>query len=399
MRLAKAGNALFFGFLFFIFVNLILQYVVNVKYSFPEPHHFRGETIYNPYSNFDGTKWQIANFHAHAWKPFDGRDKLTHSRALDSLYRYLGYKIISISDYQTINNFESKNEWFIPVYEHGFQYYKNHQLILNAGNVDWHDFPFRQTLNNKQFILDHLKKNPSVITTIVHPVYRKAYSSNDLKYLSNYNCLEIANHDYVFRSCYDTILSYGHPVFLMADDDAHNLLQPEDVGVSFNLVNSDLVTDSVMSALRKGLSVGVKFNISALTGNDQKKAALKMLPAISSVSLRNDTITIGLSQPVKTITFIGQNGMLKKRITGSKEGSYGFTNTDTYIRTEIECNDGTIYFFNPFFRYDGKHLTDYSAAYDPVKTWTWRFAIFILLIFTLLWLHPEKEYVIKRSSL
>ena len=46
---------------------------------------------------------------------------------------------------------------------------------------------------------------------------------SDLRYLSNYNCLEIANHERPFTTYYDTILSAGHPVFIMADDDTHDL--------------------------------------------------------------------------------------------------------------------------------------------------------------------------------
>ncbi len=126
-----------------ILVILVLQYVVNARYTFPEPHPFSGSYIYNPYRNIDSSKWRLANFHAHT-RLYLGltNGALNTDESLDSLYKYLGYSIISISNYQSINAFESKNKWYVPVYEHGFLYYKSHQLVLNAKKVNWQDFPF-----------------------------------------------------------------------------------------------------------------------------------------------------------------------------------------------------------------------------------------------------------------
>ena len=144
------------GFCILILVLLILQFVVNPKYAFPDPHAFHGGYIYNPYRNIDSTKWRRANFHAHARKFFEQSVKAKRSISyIDSLYRSFGYDIISISDYQFINRYESKNKWYIPVYEHGYQYYKNHHLVLNAKKVSWLDFPFRQTLSNKQNVINN----------------------------------------------------------------------------------------------------------------------------------------------------------------------------------------------------------------------------------------------------
>lgn len=374
------------GICIFILIILILQYAVNPKYSFPEPQAFNGDYIYNPYRNFDRAKWRMANFHAHTRKIFDQAKSASRSNPLlDSLYRSFGYNIICISDYQTINNYESKNEWFVPVYEHGYQYYKNHQLVLNAKKVNWLDFPFPQTLSNKQYIIDQLKKDTTALITIVHPMYRKAYSYKDFRYLSNFNCLEIANSKHLFISYYDSILSAGHPVFLMADDDVHDLKNIKDNVSSFNLINTDLFRDSILYSLRTGRSIAVKLNISSFKTNQEKRAAVLKLPEVSSISFKNDTITVSLNQSVKIIKFIGQNGTEKMRILNCSTGSYSFGKQDTYIRTEIECNDSTIYFLNPFFRYNGIRLTYYKASYNVLETWALRSALLciLLLIFTI----------------
>lgn len=385
MNLLKLIKYFLFGIFILIFIALIFQYVVNVKNTFPEPHPFKGEFIYNPYRNFDESKSRMANFHSHD-RNFFGNEKeaVLAIQGLDSLYRYLGYDIISISDYQRINYYESKNKWFVPVYEHGFQYYKTHQLVLNAKKVSWLDFPFRQTLSNKQFIIDQLKKDTTSVITIVHPIYIKAYSFRDFKYLNNYNCLEIANHERHFSECYDTILSEGHPVFIMADDDGHHVTEMNNVGSSFNLVNCDLVRDSVLYALSTGRSIGVKFNLNSFTTNEEKKTALLKLPEIKSIAFNNDTLTVSLNQAVKTIKFIGQRGTVRNKIADCSTGSYFFGRHDTYIRIEIECNDGTVYFLNPYFRYNGIKLTDYAPSINVLKTWAWRSALLVILILTLI---------------
>jgi hypothetical protein len=367
--------------LIFIVIALILQFGINVKYKFPEPHPFNGGYLYNPYSNIDTSMWKISNFHAHTHK-FAGNTNTTlkNSWSLDSLYSYLGYDIISISDYQNINKFESKKLWYIPVYEHGYQYYKNHQLVLNAKKVNWTDYFFRQTLNNKQFVLNRLKKDTSVLVTIVHPILRKAYSSNDFKYLTNYDCLEVANNKYLFISNYDTVLSCGHQVFLMADDDEHNLKNPNDCGSAFNMINGVAVSDSILKNLKRGRSIAVKFNLNFYKSFESKKAAIHSLTKLLRFSVQNDTISLSMNKAVKTIKFIGQQGIEKKIITDNKTGSYFFSENDTYIRIEIECTDGTLLFLNPVFRYNGVLRSENSPPVDVKKTRMNRIIIITLLL-------------------
>jgi hypothetical protein len=397
MKIFKIINKFLLGLCILIFVLLILQFVVNSKYTFPEPHAFQGSYIYNPYRNIDSTKWIRANFHAHTRKFFGQSDKARRSIPyIDSLYKSFGYDIISISDYQFINRYESKNKWYIPVYEHGYQYYKNHHLVLNAKKVSWLDFPFRQTLSNKQNVINNLKKDPSALITIVHPTYRKALSSNDLKYLGNYNCLEIANHERLFTASYDTVLSNGHPVFIMADDDCHDLANIKEVNNSFNVINTDLVKDSILNALSYGRSFGVKLNASTFKTNEDKREAFLNLPKIDKITFQNDTLRISLSQSVKTIKFIGQHGIEIGRFTDCSRGSCIFRKEDTYIRTEIECNDGTLYFLNPLFRYDGIRLTDFVPTLNVFKTWTWRLTFFCLLLLIFIIWYRKRCITVKK---
>jgi hypothetical protein len=215
-------------------------------------------------------------------------------------------------------------------------------------------------------------------------VYRKAYSYANLKYLGNYELLEIANHDRLFQSYYDTILSEGHPVFLIADDDSHEMDNIKEICSSFNLINTDLVRDSVLKSIRTGRSVGVKFNLSSFKTNQEKKAALLKLPRISSITFKNDSLSVSLSKEVRTIKFIGQHGREKRRIENCSTGTYLFSASDTYIRTEIEGYDGTIYFLNPFFRYNGINMPEYVPKRNILKTWVCRSSAIVLLLFSII---------------
>ena len=115
------------------------------------------------------------------------------------------------------------------------------------------------------------------------------------------------------------------------------------------------------------------------------------LPGINSIFIRNDTIRVSLNKNVNTIKFIGQNGKEKESLNNCSEGSYFFRKTDTYIRIEIKCNDGTVYYLNPFIRYDGTRLTYSLATYDIRKTRTSRSVVLISLMVIFIILRRRKR--------
>jgi hypothetical protein len=381
MKIIRIISKIIIGIVLLIATLLVLQYVITPKYKFQEPQPFSGDNLYNPYAGADSSKWVKANFHVHTRSYAGVTNGSNNSNAfLDSIYRYFGYGIIGISDYQKINKYESNHKWFIPVYEHGFSYYKTHHLTLNAQRVLWFDLPFYETLHNKQFMVNLIKKDPGVVLTIPHPNLRQAYTFDDFKHLGNYNCLEICNNDRQFTFFYDTILSAGHPVFLMADDDAHNLLKIRDGIHCFNLINTEPVKDSILHAIKTGRLVGVNFNVRPFTNNEEKKIALDALPKISDISLKGDTLSVAFSDTVKTIKFIGQHGSVMKETDNSSKASYHFTKEDSYIRTEVLCRDSTIYYFNPVIRYNGRQLGNDPPEFDALRTWLLRSVVIIILI-------------------
>jgi hypothetical protein len=169
----------------------------------------------------------------------------------------------------------------------------------------------------------------------------------------------------------------------MANDDAHNLSDITDGAHSFNMINGESDKNSVLSALKTGKSYAVCFNVHPYKTNYQKKAALSMLPVIKAVDLRNDTIFVRTDLKVDTIRFIGQNGAVRKISTDCKTADYEITKNDTYVRTEIVCKDGTVYFLNPVFRYNDSFISPGNPEDNTTKSALYRIPLITLFVIIL----------------
>ena len=122
-------------------------------YRFPPAQPFAGTALFNPYAHLAGT-WQKANLHAHgrAWGGVTN-GKQTDDEVVQA-YTQRGYAVAGVSNYASIAAFNGIAT--IPLYEHGYNIPKAHQLAIGARRVVWLDFPFWQTLDQKQFILDRV---------------------------------------------------------------------------------------------------------------------------------------------------------------------------------------------------------------------------------------------------
>ena len=160
------------GFIaFFLFITF-LPFLISPVYNFPEPKPFSGDKIWNPYADIDSTKWQKGNFQIQslAWGGItDGNNNPTDS--IYALYKKLGYDVIGISDYMKINDYYKNHSGYIPIYEHGYNLRKTHQVSIGAKEVYWLDFPFLQTTSQKQFIINQLRPKTELLS-IVHPNFR-----------------------------------------------------------------------------------------------------------------------------------------------------------------------------------------------------------------------------------
>jgi hypothetical protein len=357
----------FFGFFLLLLLILISTEFFTGVFKFPKPKAFSGENWYNPYKNADFTvnAWKKANFHAHskAWSGLTNGRNVSPAEVKKN-YGFIGYDIMQISDYMKINPFADTLQSYIPTYEHGYGITKNHHLCIGASKVDWIEFPLFQTLHHKQTIINKLRNNVEVLC-IAHPMFNNANKPDDFNYLTNYDLVEVLNHYYNSAPCWDSALSSGHPVFIIANDDMHDLQGKDEFGVCATYINTQEVNrKNIVSALKSGNAYGVEFTFSDNDNNDIKALRIKNTPYLTGFSLSGDTLKVTMSDTSFKFRFIGQNGKHLKSSPKGKESYYLIKPKDTYVRVEIYFADSSKIYLNPVFRYSGENPLKKSPAIE-----------------------------------
>lgn len=331
---------------------LIDQYVLCPAVQFPASKPFAGKSIYNPYQNIDSSDIAVANFHAHA-KAWQGLTNGIGSGG-DVWQRYasLGYTFHAVSQYFTIDTFNQYKANYIPVYEHGINLKKTHQLVIGASKVQWKDYLFPQTIHNKQHIINKIAEDPNVLIALNHPGMLNGYKKEDFEQLYNYDFIEVLNPQAQSFLDWDAALSTGHPVFALANDDVHDIFENKLLGRFYNIV---FATKSNRYGLTTSLKEGNYFTVWAPESNENFKEKRRQIESIknvlSSVSVHDDLFEIHFSNMMDTIRLIGQHGKLVDLQTSKTGISYHFLPADTYVRVELIQKNGTRLYLNPFFRY------------------------------------------------
>jgi hypothetical protein len=381
------GIGWFFLGLLMIF---LFNYLVAERYIFPEPKPFSGASWYNPYSGMDSTQWRRTNLHmhSHAWGGLTNGSNNSNHKVWD-LYRKMGYESIGISNYQYIDTLYAHQPYYIPVYEHGYGIFKNHQLSIGARKVIWYDLPFGQNLHHKQYVLNRLKKHTELLS-INHPAFFKGYKAEDFKYLGNYDLIEALNGYRNSIPHWDSALSAGKPAFLMANDDMHDLSDPGEMARRTIVVNApDNHRENILASLQSGKSYGVEIKLPMDETYESKMARFDTLPALISHAIINDTLKFTLSSRFSEVRFYGQHGKLLHRVGKSTHAEYVLQPNDTYVRAEVlypTPNDmeGIVLFLNPVIRStDGTQPAMSQAILDVRGTWVYRIIGFASVFFIL----------------
>jgi len=368
------------GFFLLLFFLIGLQYALCPVYRFPEPRPFFGEAWYNPYQTLS-ENWYKANFQvqSNCWLGItDGKDQ---TEDVYQVYKELKYDVITISDYQYINPFKGLNVDFIPVYEHGYNIKKRHQVLIGARRVEWRDYVFGQNLNHKQHMIDMLKRS-SRLVVIAHPNFMHGYIPADMAYLTGYNGIEAINHYRKSIPVWDAALSAGRAGWIYGDDDSHKIHDPAQTGVCWTMINSESMDqESILEALEQGRMFAV-----------QGMHALNRIKLIR-FQVGNERLVIEWEGPAGEIRFIGQNGTLIQTNSNCNKADISLLPEYTYVRAEIRVQDCEVY-LNPIVRYDGNTLLQPKAEVDVLKTWFQRSLIFLgamLLCFTVFRLRKSKK--------
>ena len=377
----------YFLYLIGAFVGLLLAMNLFVPvYVFDEPKPFHGEFLHNPYQDIDSTYWKCCNFHGHT-RQYGGVTNGRHNgnNAFDSMYRAFGYDHVGISDYNKVNDYEDgKDPGFIPAYEHGYNVWKTHQLCLGAKKVRRIDYFFFQTLSHKQHMLNKLGEQNKVVV-VAHPSFVDgSYNVRDMKYLSNYRIMEVLNGFVNSPEHWDMALSNGHRVYLIADDDTHDVFKVNDIALKITYLNAkENNANQLFDALLSGKAVGIDFYLDRNEKMDDKIARFKRdVPYLNSAKLYDKDFRVSVTKPIKNVQFIGQNGTVLKDETFKKSDSifrvsYEIKPSDQYVRTVLTFFDGTSMWLNPVTRHENEFIIDQRL--DHLSYW-WTAALWSLYV-------------------
>jgi hypothetical protein len=380
MRLLRISGLLAVTFILFLAVN---QYLFCSSFSFNDPVPFAGNKLYNPYENANSSYWKKCNFHAHsnAWNGVtNGHGSPEDVR---KAYDSLGYDLSLVTDYQRIDKSAKGNPDYIPAYEHGYNISKSHQMIIGDPKITWADYMFPQTRSNKQRLLNLISRDPESLVIINHPESRHAYTKEDMKYLTNYNCIELLSMFGGALPEWDAALSAGKPVFLMASDATHNVFNKHSIGRYCTWVNADTVNiKKVIGAMKKGCSYAMKIaEIKGESLTDRTERIKYRLPKLNSFILKDNTINLEVSQRASKIVFTGKEGKELSKVKGSALAQYIIQPQDQYVRASIYFEDGGEIYLNPVYRYSNNDpFSDASVLFiNKTKTTLTRLLGLIIL--------------------
>ncbi len=382
-------------FLYLVLAGIGFLLAMNLfvpVYVFDEPEPFHGDYLLNPYQDVDSTYWKCCNFHGHT-RQYGGvtNGRNNGNAVYDSMYRLFGYDHIGISDYNKVNRHEEdRDSGFIPGYEHGYNLWKTHQVCLGARKVRRIDYFFYQTLSHKQHMLNKLGKQNRVVA-VAHPSFVDgSYLVKDMKYLSNYKIMEVLNGFVNSPDHWDMALSNGHLVYLIADDDTHDVMKINDIALRITYLNAkDNEADQLFDALLSGKAVGVDFHLDRKEKMEDKVLRFKRdIPHLNSARLDGINFHVSVDKPIQKAEFIAQNGnVVKQYETKNKdlfEIDYDIQPSDQYVRTVMTFFDGTTMWLNPVTRHESPDITkqrlDHISYPWTITLWAIYIGIIILAI-------------------
>lgn len=362
----------------------LFVYLIAPRYQFKVGQPFHGECLFNPYQHMDPDQWKQYNFHCHSRKYLGlTNGRMSKETDIDSVYQALGYDHYGISDYMRINDHGSDRPDYIPSYEHGYGFFrKTHQLCIGADNVVWMDFPFVQSLDMKQHMLNVLQQHTRFAVP-AHASFTKGYKASDMHYLSGYRLLEVGNPYGTAFEHWDAALSTGHRVYGIGDDDTHNVLNANESGRFFTMVNTrDMSADSVFAALDGGCAYTVEFHPHYNEPFDEKVEKMhNELYHLTRCELVGDTLFVETNAPdIQLAEFIGQEGKVLKQMEYCQQAWYVIQPTDSYVRVKLKVHNMTYFYLNPITRHVTPTPIDQSTAEINWTLTILCYAIYLLAI-------------------
>ena len=367
----------------------LVIYLMVPQYQFKPTQPFHGEYLHNPYQQMDSNAWKQYNFHCHSRKYMGlTNGRMSKETDIDSVYRILGYDHYGISDYMRINDHGSDRPDYIPSYEHGYGFFKKtHQLCIGAEEVCSMDFPFMQNLNMKQHMLNVLQQHTRFAVP-AHASFTKGYKVSDMRYLSGYRLLEVGNPYGCAFEHWDAALSTGHRVYGIGDDDTHNVLNVNEVGRFFTMINTDdMSAEKVYEALENGCCYVVQFHPHYNQTLEKKGEIMHQeLYHLTRCELVGDTLVIETNAPsIQLAEFIGQDGKVLKRMEHCQQAWYVIQPNDSYVRVKLMVHNMTYFYLNPITRHTTPTPIDQATAEINMPLTILFYLVYLSIIIILLY--------------
>lgn len=318
-----------------ILLFFLVLYLAVPSYSFAEIEPFHGDFIYNPYSEINRINY------------FDFRSE----------------------------NIENQG---FNVGEYGYALTGTRYLCLGYDSKRKIDYPFLQSIHYKQFNIDKLNKKCRFVAP-AHP--SKGFKKGEMTRLDHYRVMEALSPNDNSLYYWDIALSNGHRVNIIATTG-------DEFGTVFDTIKYLTATigendaESVFNALERGDSYAVAYHGSLID-----------VPELQSVTLNNDTLMVAVSAKAKEIRFVGQNAVVKQQVNDVSEAFYVFKKDDTYIRTEVEFENGNTLYLNSLVRHQYQYFFDLDKA-QIMKGRTylmWAVYIIVVVAFARLFIKNSKN--------
>ena len=384
-KLFKIATIILLIALSYLFIN---QYIFCKKYYFYPASTFAGDSLYNPYQDISLKNAKIANFHAHGKNGFlNGKGSPVD---IQKQYKKIGVDFAGVSQYNILEKSVINSHDSIFIYEHGFNLGKTHQLVIGTRELVRRDYPFFQTIHNKQEILEKLASDSQNVIALTHPDLSYGYNTDDIKFLYHYDLMEVLSPYANSIAYWDTALSNGRPIFALGNDDAHDVFDQNELGRFVNILFCDSTENNlIISALRGGQSAVLW--LKQVTNETMEQKLKKITTAktiLSSIQNDNGIIYLNFRDSIDKLDAIVDNGILYTSLSKASSYTVQMLPEHSYIRFEASLKDGSKIILNPIFRvnhtvlYKRKQLASMHIVTNPYDPFQDMIFVFMAIAFS-----------------
>lgn len=340
-----------------IAIGLVIATSFSPIYDFERPQPFAGPDIYNPYHNLDTAHcWKRANLHTHTRVEGIMNECELYPDSIYRIYKSFDYDIIGITNHNELTKHPSDAQ--MNIYEHGYNSFNYHIMAYGAKSVWRYNILFPTLTSQKQFIVDKLNEDADIVQ-LNHPHRVRDFDRDMMERLGGYQLMELnPGYSSIENEHWDWALTAGHYSHGILSDDLHTPENSYHIAVRTSFLCSPTEEyESVRKTLIDGCFYSMRVPNYGMGDWDVKRAANKLLPEISNIGMRGDTIFIELTEAADSIKFVGAGHRTLHIACDTTTAEYTMLATDPYTRITAFYADRAVIFSNVFARYDSATST------------------------------------------